>query len=416
MERFYQETRALSALNHANILVIIDRGYQGGTYYFVMEYVEGRGIDELIRDGIGVTEFVAIVQQICAGLAYAHRRGVIHRDIKPMNIMVKKEGEVKIADFGLAGLMEREVSEFGEAAGEARVMGTPRYMSPEQRVSSATADPRSDIYSLGVVMYEMLTGQVPTGGDFIPPSLMNESADPRLDPVVARCFEQRPQDRYQSAEELLADINLFTTELESAPPCPHCGALNPVRFRQCERCGDSLDSLFERCMACGHENRLDVRSCFSCGLDLHRSLQDLQARVQEMFSKYAGLKDEGNYSEAIDCLEQVLRIQGKAFEGDRQHAREALRSTREQRLAAARKAFQEGQRLFNDQHVREAIDVWRSIDPRALDVGKTIDFAEGSLKRIEQVTRSNRVSNILVVVAACIVIIILIIRLLIAKP
>jgi len=411
LERFYQESRVLSELNHPNIVAIIDRGNEGETYYFLMEYVEGRRLDALIRQGIECKELVEIARQICSALAYAHGRGVVHRDIKPGNIILNRERRVKVTDFGLAGLFGTETIESGEAGLKAIVMGTPRYMSPEQRRAPLQVDGRSDIYSLGMVIYEMVAATVPEMDHPARrqgPSLVNERADPRLDPIVLKCLEPDPEKRYQSADELLEDLERFEAELGRAPPCPHCGALNPVRFRQCEACGESLDALFDRCFECEHLNRLDVGQCLNCGADLHKTRAEIQARIAELFRKATALRDSEKYAEAVSVLDQILKIEGKAFENSRTQAREMRTSAQRLRLEAAKRTFREGRRIFKDQHVAEAIALWRTIDPSVLDVSDTLRYAGERLEELRKVHRSKRVTTIFLVIIATIVLLALI--------
>ncbi len=146
--------------------------------------------------------------QICDALQYAHDKGVVHRDIKPENVLMSKEGQVKIADFGLAKLMGREAKDF-TLTGAGQVMGTPNYMAPEQIEHPQDVDHRADIYSLGVVFYQMLTGELPLGR-FAPPS-RKVQIDVRLDEVVLRALEKEPEQRYQQASELKTQVESVVT-------------------------------------------------------------------------------------------------------------------------------------------------------------------------------------------------------------
>src|SRR5690606_37057643 len=159
-------------------------------YYFVMEYVDGVNLRELLTEGaLPAAQALAIVPQVCDALQYAHEEGVVHRDIKPENILLDSRGRVKIADFGLATLAAPTGQDFTLTATH-QVMGTPRYMAPEQMAGSRAVDHRADIYSLGVVFYEMLTGQVPAG-HFEPPS-RHAAVDTRLDEIVLRALARDP--------------------------------------------------------------------------------------------------------------------------------------------------------------------------------------------------------------------------------
>jgi hypothetical protein len=203
-ERFAREARALARLNHANIVSVHDFGEAGGFYYLVMEFVDGLNLRQILQAGrLAPAQALGIVPQVCDALQYAHEEGIVHRDIKPENILVDRRGRVKIADFGLAKLLGRPRAEF-TLTGSHQVMGTLDYMAPEQRHSPLEIDHRADIYSLGVVFYEMLTGELPLG-HFAPPS-ERAAVDARLDEVVYRALAREPDRRYQRASEVKADV------------------------------------------------------------------------------------------------------------------------------------------------------------------------------------------------------------------
>lgn len=213
-QRFNREARALAKLNHPHIVTIFDSGQSGDFYYLLMEFVDGVNLRQTMRTArLSPPEALAIVPQICDALQYAHDEGIVHRDIKPENILVDKRGRVKIADFGLAKLLASGGHESHESASlltaTAQVMGTLRYMAPEQMESSAHVDHRADIYSLGVVFYELLTGEVPMGR-FEPPSQRVE-IDVRLDEVVLRALEREPAKRYQHASDVKTDLHTVTS-------------------------------------------------------------------------------------------------------------------------------------------------------------------------------------------------------------
>lgn len=204
-ERFTREARALAQLSHSNIVGVFDFGQADGLYYFIMEYVDGVNLRQAILAGeMQPKEVLAIVPQICDALQFAHDEGIVHRDIKPENILIDKRGRVKIADFGLARLLGREQTDPRLTATQ-QVMGTLRYMAPEQLEGSHDVDHRADIYSLGVVFYELLTGELPIGR-FAPPS-KKVQIDVRLDEVVLRALEKEPEQRWQHASELRTSVD-----------------------------------------------------------------------------------------------------------------------------------------------------------------------------------------------------------------
>ena len=214
VERFRREAQSAAGLNHPNIVSIFDRGHAAGTYYIAMEYLDGRTLKELlVRNGpTPVPIAIDYARQILGALSFAHRNGIVHRDIKPHNIIVGSDGRLKVTDFGIARSGASQMTEAGS------IVGTAQYLSPEQ-ARGAPVDPRSDLYSLGIVLYEMLTGSVPFTGDTPveiamkhlsqvpePPSTLRHDVPHDLDAVVMRALAKAPEQRYDSAEEMDADL------------------------------------------------------------------------------------------------------------------------------------------------------------------------------------------------------------------
>jgi serine/threonine protein kinase len=198
---FRSEARAMARLQHSNIVTVYDFGETAsGLHYIAMEYVEGSTLFDLIHDGaLDQARVLDIMVQVCAALQYAHERGVIHRDVKPANILVSPDGCVKMADFGLAKLR-------GTAGGLGDAMiGTPEYAAPEVRDPKVQVDHRADIYSAGILIFEMLVGRAPVVGSNDVPSCHVDS-DPRFDRIVAMAANALPSGRYQKASELAAEI------------------------------------------------------------------------------------------------------------------------------------------------------------------------------------------------------------------
>lgn len=229
-ERFVREAQALARLNHPGIVTVHDFGEAGGMYYLLMEYVDGVTLRTLLRQGqVKPEEALAIVPKICEALQYAHQQGIIHRDIKPENILLDKQGRVKIADFGIAKLIGQEGRD--SLTGARGVVGTPHYMAPEQVEHPQTVDHRADIYSLGVVFYELLTGELPLGR-FAPPS-SRVQVDVRLDEVVLRALEKEPERRYQQADQVKTAVETLVAHPETpgiVPPnhTPAASAATPT--------------------------------------------------------------------------------------------------------------------------------------------------------------------------------------------
>ena len=215
IERFNREARALARLNHPNIISVYEFGQANGLPFFIMEFVDGLNLRQLEQAGkLSAREALQIVPQICEALQFAHDEGIVHRDIKPENILLDKKGRVKIADFGIAKILSSgpgvAITETGGA------IGTPHYMAPEQMEKPMSVDHRADIFSLGVVFYEMLTGELPLG-KFGPPSSRKVEVDVRLDDVVLRALEKDPELRYQHASQVKTAVD---TIAGSAPPPP----------------------------------------------------------------------------------------------------------------------------------------------------------------------------------------------------
>lgn len=207
-ERFTREARALGRLNHANIVGVFDFGQAKDLFYILMEFVEGTNLRQALQMGhITPKQALDIVTQVCDALQFAHNEGVVHRDIKPENILIDNKGRVKIADFGLSKMVGSQVRDQG-LTGTHQVMGTRHYMAPEQMEGSKQVDHRADIYSLGVVFYELLTGNLPMGRFPLPSQKVQ--VDVRLDEVVLRTLEHQPEQRYQRASEVKTDVESIT--------------------------------------------------------------------------------------------------------------------------------------------------------------------------------------------------------------
>jgi tRNA A-37 threonylcarbamoyl transferase component Bud32 len=214
-ERFNREARALASLNHPNIVMIHDFGEADGQSYFVMEYVDGSNLRQRLRAGVpGLQEILNIVDQICDALQYAHDEGIVHRDIKPENILLDKKLRVKIADFGIAKLLARPTKDH-TLTGPWQVMGTLHYMAPEQMDNPLAVDHRADIYSLGVILYEMLTGDLPLGRFALPSQKL--PLDARLDEVLLRALAREPDRRYQQVREFQAALHSIVHPEPSRP-------------------------------------------------------------------------------------------------------------------------------------------------------------------------------------------------------
>jgi len=221
--RFEREARTLAKMRHARIVIVHDFGQTSeGHPYFVMEYIEGTDLRRILRGpGLKPEQALEIVGQLCDALQAAHREGIVHRDLKPENVLITADGDVKLADFGLA--RRPQSAGFYSLTRTNMVMGSADYMAPEQRLGAAKADHRSDIFALGIMFYEMLTGRKPMGV-FDPPSHKVE-VDVRIDEVVLKALQSEPDHRYQKASEMRTDVDrIRRTPLPAATP-PACAAL-----------------------------------------------------------------------------------------------------------------------------------------------------------------------------------------------
>jgi tRNA A-37 threonylcarbamoyl transferase component Bud32 len=241
-ERFLREAQALARLSHPNIVTVHDFGEADGLYYLLMEYVDGVTLRQLLQTRkIAPEEALGIVPKICEALQFAHELGVVHRDIKPENVLLDRQGRVKIADFGIAKLVggtpltpslsPSDAARVSGGTGEGtltqdQVLGTPNYMAPEQVDRPQLVDHRADIYSLGVVFYEMLTGELPLG-KFQAPS-KKVQVDVRLDEVVLHALEKEPERRYQQASDVKTAVEAIAAGPGAPAPTPAAG--QPVRL------------------------------------------------------------------------------------------------------------------------------------------------------------------------------------------
>ncbi len=314
VERFRQEAKSLAKLRHPNIVVVYDAGEEDGRLFIIMEYISGGTLKQRIAPGMSVVDIQRVTREVASALTYAHEVGIIHRDVKPVNVLMDPTGRSVLSDFGIAKVMEASERLTNTGAG----VGTPEYMSPEQCRGNVVVDSRADIYALGVMLYEMLTGRPPFLAENYtalahshiyepapPPSRFNPRISPAVQSVVMKALEKSPADRFQKATDLSAALDMAVAAQAPmqmptgrpapqptpprAPPsyamlvCPRCAHPNNASQRFCSACGEPLGGgqrpqpapspshatgSWLTCPHCHSMNKAINRFCTQCGGNL----------------------------------------------------------------------------------------------------------------------------------------------------
>jgi len=304
--RFDREAAIVAKLAHSNIVQVIDRGRQNNLLYIVMEFVEGNSLDKLIQAGsLPLSQIIDYASQICDGLDYAHAAGVIHRDLKPANILVdQRTNRVKIADFGIASL-ETTNSGLATLTVDRSAIGTMNYMSPEQRLDAHRVTSSTDIFSLGVILYEMLTGKLPIG-QFKAPSMIRQDIPLGFDTIVKRCLAESPADRYSSAGQVRDELQRLTVRRTAPRSFSVLGRLTK-RQQWATLAGVAAGVLLLVVAAAVLLGQARKNHQEGGLLPMGWGQSASEVRIQADYTRAQGLMREGKWAEAISILSGMIQ-------------------------------------------------------------------------------------------------------------
>jgi len=317
LKRFYQEAAKTGALKHQNIVTVYDLGEQDGFPYIVMEYLSGDPLDRVIQSGKSqpLAFKLKIVEQVCYALGYAHRNDVIHRDVKPANVIVQSDSVVKLLDFGIA----RQEKTDGHLTRTGHVIGTLQYMAPE-RLRNAAFDGRSDIFSVGVMMYQLLTGQLPFTGDYSivqkiltekhpPLSLYIEKYPPALDAILDRALAKSPDDRYSTADEMAGEIGSVEQELRKEQVTEWIQRAE--RLVQEEEFTSARDILLQVLKV---DNRQITARQMIAQVQQNLNLRARAEQIRQLKAQAEDASADKRYEDAIHCLEEACGLDPSSSE------------------------------------------------------------------------------------------------------
>jgi serine/threonine-protein kinase len=395
LKRFYQEAAKTAALKHTNIVTVYDLGEQDGFPYIVMEYLSGDPLDRLIQSGKSqpLAFKLRIVEQICYALGYAHRNDLIHRDVKPANVIVQPDGNVKLLDFGIA----RQEKTDGRLTRTGHVIGTLQYMAPE-RLKNAAFDGRSDIFAVGVVMFQFLTGQLPFTGDYsIVHKILTEKHPPlsqyleqypaALDGIIDRALAKNPDDRYSTADEMATEIESVEQELRKEQVAEWIQKAE--RLVQDEQFTTARDVLLQVLKV---ENQHTTARQMIAQVQQNLNLRARAEQIRQLRAQAEEASADKRFDSAIHCLEEAHGLDPSSSElGD------LLESVRQKKK----------RRELIDGYLREAdtarergdLEAAGAVIAKALDVDRDdsrVRAAHVTLARvIEEATRQAKARKLL---------------------
>jgi eukaryotic-like serine/threonine-protein kinase len=314
LQRFYQEAGHTGNLHHPNIVTVYHLGDDEGLPYIVMEFLDGQPLDKIIRDkeSLHLGQRLDIIEQVCAALAYAHHQGMIHRDVKPANVIVQRDGTVKLLDFGIARTGRQPADKNLTRTG--MLVGTPAYMAPE-RLRGDPFDGRSDIFSAGVVLYQLITGVLPFDADY--PAILHQilqdkplplgnylsSYPPQLDEIIARALAKEPMERYGDASEMAGDLNAVGTQLKAQQITD--------LLAEAQTAVDSDDYLQAKALL-SQVMRLDSKNPgakkMMTAVDQYFTYQKLRLRVEQLSKAAREAIEARNWDQAISVCNEALQL------------------------------------------------------------------------------------------------------------
>jgi serine/threonine protein kinase len=380
VQRFLNGATVLAGLSHPNIVGVIDVGQEGDTYFIVMEHVDGETLEDCLgrERKLPPERVLQIGQQALAGLEHAHGLGVVHRNIKPGNIMINRAEMVKIIGFGLA--RQAEPRGGPTVTRDGCTAGALKPLPPQHFFSAGRISPRTDIYNLGVCLYELLTGKLPLGM-FKMPSEVDSTLDVRWDEIILHSLVVTAKGRFENAGQMAQALRELATTRSSTPvqperegnaaaelrsvtsltACASCRHESAPTAHQCERCGASLKDIFDECPSCKMENRVDVAHCPGCGVDLieHRSkLREEALAIQTQARQYAS---ERQFDLALEQLRKLGRFRTREYSAMRENARVWIRRISRRRDRLLWETYRAGLRMVDKGQPERALDIWKAL-------------------------------------------------------